>query len=166
MLGSRNHFPKVSGEMDRKSVLNGFLGQYYLGKDAPAEIIVEEEIADLALLQKGLADRSGHKVSIKHRVRGDRLGWLKMAQTNAEQGVQIKMASNATLRRQFAALGEALQLESPPERLECFDVSHTSGEATVASCVVFNQAGPLKSDYRRMNLRRLCGHGRSAAASL
>jgi excinuclease ABC subunit C len=152
MLGSRNHFPKVSGEMDRKSVLNGFLGQYYLGKDAPAEIIVEEEIADLALLQEGLADRSGHKVSIKHRVRGDRLGWLKMAQTNAEQGVQIKMASNATLRRQFAALGEALQLESPPERLECFDVSHTSGEATVASCVVFNQAGPLKSDYRRMNL--------------
>lgn len=76
-----------------------------------------------------------------------------MAQTNAEQGLQLQVASNATLRRQFAALGEALQLESPPERLECFDVSHTSGEATVASCVVFNQAGPLKSDYRRLNLR-------------
>jgi len=152
MLGSRNHFPKVSGEMDKKKVLSGFLGQYYLGKDAPAEIIVEEEIDDLDLLQEGLSGRSGHRVRIKHRVRGDRSGWRKMAQTNAEQGVQIKIASNATLRRQFAALGEALQLESPPERLECFDVSHTSGEATVASCVVFNQAGPLKSDYRRMNL--------------
>ena len=153
VLGSRNHFPKVSGEMDRKKVLSGFLGQYYLGKDAPGEIIVEAEIDDRDLLQEGLTDRSGHKVQIKHRVRGDRQGWLKMAQTNAEQGVQLQVASNATLRRQFAALGEALQLESPPERLECFDVSHTSGEATVASCVVFNQAGPLKSDYRRLNLR-------------
>lgn len=152
MLGSRNHFPKVSGEVDSKKVLGGFLGQYYLGKDAPAEIIVEEEIDDLVLLQEGLSDRAGHKVRIKHRVRGDRLGWLRMAKTNAEQGIEIKIASNATLRRQFAALGEALQLESAPERLECFDVSHTSGEATVASCVVFNQAGPLKSDYRRMNL--------------
>jgi len=153
VLGSRNHFPKVSGEIDNKKVLGGFLGQYYLGKDAPGEIIVEAETDDRDLLEQGLTDRSGHKVQIKHRVRGDRLGWLKMAQTNAEQGVQLQVASNATLRRQFAALGEALQMDSPPERLECFDVSHTSGEATVASCVVFNQAGALKSDYRRLNLR-------------
>lgn len=152
MLGSRDYFPKVSGETDNSEVLNGFLGQYYLGKDAPAEIIVEDEIDDRLLLQDELSDRAGRKVQIKHRVRGDRLGWLKMAQTNAEQGVQIKIVSNATLKRQFAALGEALQLESAPERIECFDVSHTSGEATVASCVVFNQAGPLKRDYRRLNL--------------
>jgi len=152
VLGSRNHFPRVSGEIDNKKVLNGFLGQYYLGKDAPGEIIVEAETDDRELLERGLTDRSGHKVQIKHRVRGDRLGWLKMAQTNAEQGVQLQVASNATLRRQFAALGEALQLDAPPERIECFDVSHTSGEATVASCVVFNQAGALKSDYRRLNV--------------
>jgi excinuclease ABC subunit C len=75
-----------------------------------------------------------------------------MARTNARHGLQLQIASSATLRRQFAALGSALLMETPPERLECFDVSHTSGEATVASCVVFNQAGPLKSDYRRMNL--------------
>ena len=75
-----------------------------------------------------------------------------MANTNAEQGLNLKVASNATVRRQFATLAEALELEEVPERLECFDVSHTSGEATVASCVVFNQAGPLKSDYRRFNL--------------
>jgi len=152
VLGSRNYFPKVSGEMPEKEVLAGFLGQYYLGKDAPGEIIVEEEIEERELLQQGLTDRSGHKVQIKHRVRGDRHGWLEMARTNAQQGLQLQIASNATLRRQFAALGNALQMEAPPERLECFDVSHTSGEATVASCVVFNQAGPLKSDYRRMNL--------------
>ena len=76
-----------------------------------------------------------------------------MANTNAEQGLNLKVASNATVRRQFAALGEALELEEVPERLECFDVSHTSGEATVASCVVFNAAGPAKSDYRRFNLK-------------
>jgi excinuclease ABC subunit C len=152
VLGSRNYFPRVSGEMHKKEVLGGFLGQYYLGKDAPGEIIIEEEIDERELLQQGLTDRSGHKVRIKHRVRGDRHGWLEMARTNARQGLQLQIASNATLRRQFAALGSALQMEAPPERLECFDVSHTSGEATVASCVVFNQAGPLKSDYRRMNL--------------
>ena len=76
-----------------------------------------------------------------------------MAQTNAEQGLNLKVASNATVRKQFAALAEALALEDVPERLECFDVSHTSGEATVASCVVFNAAGPAKSDYRRFNLK-------------
>jgi excinuclease ABC subunit C len=95
----------------------------------------------------------GRKISIRHKVRGDRLRWLQMAGTNAEQGLNLQVASNATIRRQFAALGEALGLEEPPGRLECFDVSHTSGEATVASCVVFNAAGPLKSDYRRFNLK-------------
>ena len=93
-----------------------------------------------------------HNVAIRTRVRGDRARWLKMAKTNAEQGLNLKVASNATIRKQFTALGESLGLEEPPERLECFDVSHTSGEATVASCVVFNTAGPLKSDYRRFNL--------------
>jgi excinuclease ABC subunit C len=75
-----------------------------------------------------------------------------MARMNAEQGLNLKVASNATIRRQFTALGEVLGLEETPHRLECFDISHTSGEATVASCVVFNAAGPMKSDYRRFNL--------------
>jgi len=152
MLGSRNYFPKISVEIDKKQVLEGFLSQYYLGKEAPPEIIVEAEIDGLELLQQGLTERSGHKVRVRHRVRGDRLGWLDMARINAEQGLDMQIASNATRRKQFAALGDALGLELPPQRLECFDVSHTSGEATVASCVVFNQAGPLKSDYRRFNL--------------
>jgi len=152
VLGSRNHFPRITGDTDRTTILSGFLAQYYLGREAPGEIIVESDFEDRELLQDGLSERSGHKVQIRHRVRGDRSRWLTLAGTNAEQGLQLQLASNATIRRQFAALSEALQLETAPERLECFDVSHTSGEATVASCVVFNQGGPMKSDYRRFNL--------------
>ena len=152
VIGSRDHFPRLQGETDKAKIINAFVAQYYLGRDAPAEIIVEVEIADGELLQQELTDRVGHKVQIRSRVRGDRLRWLQMARTNAEQGLNLKVASNATIKRQFVALGEALQLEETPQRLECFDVSHTSGEATVASCVVFNSAGALKSDYRRFNL--------------
>ena len=152
ILGSRNHFPRLSVEATSQQILSGFLPQYYLGKDAPSEIIVESEIDDRAVLELTLAERTGHKVTIKHSVRGDRLRWLQLAATNADQGLKLQISSNATIRRQFEGLAEFLQLESPPERLECFDVSHTSGEATVASCVVFNQAGPLKSDYRRFNI--------------
>jgi excinuclease ABC subunit C len=157
VLGSRDFFPKVGGDATDEQVLNGFLPQYYLKKTAPSEIIVDAEINDQALLETGFGERSGHKVAIKHRVRGDRLRWLELARTNAAQGVRLHIASNATIRKQFDALGELLQLESAPARLECFDVSHTSGEATVASCVVFNQAGPLKSDYRRFNLTPASG---------
>ncbi len=153
VIGSRDHFPKLPGETDRQTILNAFVAQYYLGRTAPNEIVLEADIEDRELLQSELGARAGHKVAIKNRVRGDRARWLEMAQTNATQGLNLRVASNATIRRQFAALGELLDLEAPPERLECFDVSHTSGEATVASCVVFNTAGPLKSDYRRFNLK-------------
>ena len=152
VIGSRDHFPKLPGETDKQKLLNGFVSQYYLGRDAPAEIVLDVEIADATLLEQELTIRAGHKVSIRHRVRGDRARWLDMARMNAEQGLNLKVASNATIRRQFTALGEALGLEETPQRLECFDISHTSGEATVASCVVFNTAGPMKSDYRRFNL--------------
>ena len=152
VIGSRDHFPKLPGETDKNRLLNGFVSQYYLGRDAPAEIVLDAEIEDAALLEQELTTRMGHKVAIRNRVRGDRARWLQMARTNAEQGLGLKVASNATIRRQFVALGEVLGLEEPPQRLECFDISHTSGEATVASCVVFNTAGPMKSDYRRFNL--------------
>ena len=152
LIGSRDHFPRLPGETDRQKILNAFVAQYYLGRDAPAEIIIELDIDDAELLQQTLTQRVGHKVVIRSRVRGDRARWLQMARTNAEQGLTLKAANNATIRRQFAALAEVLGLEDAPQRLECFDVSHTSGEATVASCVVFNTAGPMKSDYRRFNL--------------
>jgi len=139
VIGSRDHFPRLQGETDKQKIINAFVAQYYLGRDAPAEIIIETDIADGKLLQQELSARVGHKVQIRSRVRGDRLRWLQMARTNAEQGLNLKVASNATIKRQFIALGEALQLEEPPQR-------------TVASCVVFNTAGALKSDYRRFNL--------------
>jgi len=153
IIGSRDHFPRLSGETDRRNLLNAFATQYYLGRDAPTEIILESQIADGELLQQELTKRMQRKVAIRASVRGDRQRWLQMARTNAQQGLNLKAASNATLRRQFTALGEALQLDETPQRLECFDVSHTSGEATVASCVVFNSAGALKSDYRRFNVK-------------
>ena len=152
VIGSRDHFPRLPGETDRQKILNAFVAQYYLGRDAPAEIVLETDIDDRVLLESELTKRMDQNIAIRTRVRGDRARWLKMAKTNAEQGLNLKVASNATIRKQFAALGEALGLDETPERLECFDVSHTSGEATVASCVVFNAAGPLKSDYRRFNL--------------
>jgi len=152
ILGSRNHFPRVAGNPDKEEILAGFLSQYYLGREAPGEIIVDAAVEDERLLEQGMSEKSGHKVQIRHRVRGDRLSWVQMARTNAEQGLNLQVTSNATVRRQLESLSEALELDAVPQRLECFDVSHTSGEATVASCVVFNQAGPHTSDYRRFNL--------------
>ncbi|HEX5788669.1 MAG TPA: excinuclease ABC subunit UvrC [Woeseiaceae bacterium] len=152
VIGSRDHFPRTAGDQDKAAMLNGFVSQYYLGREAPREIVLDTPIEDADVLEQTLTERSGYRVAIRTRVRGDRHRWLAMAQANAENGLNIRIASNATLKRQFRTLGEILELEETPARLECFDVSHTSGEATVASCVVFNAAGPLKSDYRRFNL--------------
>ncbi|MFQ5982784.1 MAG: helix-hairpin-helix domain-containing protein, partial [Woeseiaceae bacterium] len=96
--------------------------------------------------------KSGHKVRLKDRVRGHRLRWLEMSRTNARQSLDQRLASNASVTRQLEALRDILELGEIPDRIECFDVSHTGGEATVASCVVFNRAGPKKSDYRRFNV--------------
>jgi len=152
ILGSHDFFPKVGGATTREEVLNGFLPQYYLKRGAPAEIIVDANVDEKDVLQQGLTERSGHKVVIKSRVRGDRQRWLQLARDNAEQGVRLHVASNATITKQFEALRDVFDMDDAPKRIECFDVSHTSGEATVASCVVFNSGGPLKSDYRRFNL--------------
>ncbi|HZW58812.1 MAG TPA: excinuclease ABC subunit UvrC, partial [Woeseiaceae bacterium] len=153
ILGSRNHFPKLAGEASKGAIMSGFLSQYYLGREAPPEIVVDAAVEDRDLLEAEFAKRARRTVSIRPNVRGRRARWLTLAATNAMQGLSMKVASNATLQRQFGALGQALNMEASPERLECFDISHTSGEATVASCVVFNQSGPLKSDYRRFNLK-------------
>ena len=131
VLGSRNHFPKIAGDPEKEEVLSGFLSQYYLGREAPGEIIVDAVIEDEELLEQGMSQQSNRKVEIRHRVRGDRLSWVQMARTNAEQGVSLQVASNATMRNQLQSLAEALDLDAVPERIECFDVSHSSGEATV-----------------------------------
>jgi len=151
-LGSSNFFPK-GGLGGRREALAGFLAQYYLGREAPDEIVVGEMVEDAAVLEAALAQRAGRPVPIRSSVRGTRARWLAMARTNAELGLQMKAASRAGIGEQLAALQQALGLAQLPRRLECFDVSHTMGESASASCVVFGPEGPLKSDYRRFNLK-------------
>src|SRR5690606_18058746 len=115
-------------------------------------ILLTEAIADADTLAAALGQQQGRKVSVRARVRGDRARWLEMAASNAQQALAVRLASDLTLQQRFEALAEALELEQVPQRMECFDISHTAGEATVASCVVFGREGALKSDYRRFNI--------------
>ena len=153
-LGSSNFFPK-GGLGGSHEALAGFLAQYYLGREAPDEILVGEPVEDAAVLEAALAERAGRPVPIRSGVRGTRARWLAMARTNAALGLQMKAASRSSVREQLEALRQALGLERTPQRIECFDVSHTMGESAMASCVVFGPDGPLKSDYRRFNLKGL-----------
>ena len=151
-LGSRNFFPKVARGADEDEIIRAFLLQYYAGREAPREILASRAVPEAATLAELLTEQSGHKVAIKSNVRGDRARWVGMALTNARHGAELRYQSSASYDRQIEALADALDLGEPPARLECFDVSHTGGEATVASCVVFGPEGPLKSDYRRFNV--------------
>jgi excinuclease ABC subunit C len=151
-LGSRNFFPKVARGADDDEISRAFLLQYYAGREAPKEILVSRAVPEADTLAELLSEQSGHKVLIKSSVRGDRARWVEMAVTNARHGAELRYQSSASYDRQIEALAEALDLDELPTRLECFDVSHTGGEATVASCVVFGSEGPLKSDYRRFNV--------------
>ncbi len=151
-LGSRNFFPKIARGADDDEIIRAFLLQYYAGREAPKEILASRTVPEAAMLGELLSERSGHKVQIKSKVRGDRARWVEMAVTNARHGAELRYQSSASFDAQLEALGAVLELDEPPSRLECFDISHTGGEATVASCVVFGTEGPLKSDYRRFNI--------------
>ena len=153
-LGSTNYFTRggLGGEAE---ALGAFLGQYYLAREAPTEILVSHAVEDADVLEAVLAERGQHAVHVRSNVRGTRARWLAMARSNAELGLKMKAASRAGLAEQFAALGVELGLDKVPGRLECFDVSHTMGESAIASCVVMGPEGPVKSDYRRFNLRDL-----------
>jgi excinuclease ABC subunit C len=150
-LGSTTFFPKAPfAEMSE--VLAAFVMQYYLERDAPAEIIVEQAFDEMLLLQSTLAQRSSHKVRICTSVRGIRARWLEMMRNNAEQALNMRRLARVGVESSLEDLREAFDLEEAPNRLECFDISHTGGTDTVASCVVFGVEGPLKSDYRRFNI--------------
>ncbi|MEL6869065.1 MAG: excinuclease ABC subunit UvrC [Pseudomonadota bacterium] len=152
ILGSRSFYPANAIGVDDGTVLGGFLGQFYLEREAPKEIILPQALDESDWFAQALGERSGHKVVIKHQVRGDRAGWLSMALDNARQGANLEAASRAGIGQQLTQLAETFELPSIPERIECFDISHTGGEATVASCVVFGSEGPIKADYRRFNI--------------
>lgn len=155
VLGSKNFFPQVAIEESVSDVLQAFLEQYYLSsmeRDLPAELIVNAVHEDFETLISAVAELRDVELIITHRVRGTRARWQQLALTNAEQALGARLASRQHLAARFQALAEALDLDESPTRLECFDISHSSGEATVASCVVFGPEGPLKSDYRRYNI--------------
>jgi len=153
-LGSTNFFPRA-GLAEESELLSGFLSQYYLGREAPGEILISQPIEDADLLEATLSERLERTVQIRSGVRGVRARWLDMARTNAELGLNMRRATEATTAEQLQSVAEVFGLSAPPKRMECFDVSHTMGERTVASCVVFGPEGPLKSDYRRFNIEGL-----------
>ena len=155
VLGSKNFFPQVAIEEEAAGVLAAFLAQYYLGsaeRDLPSELIVNCVHEDFPALAAAIAEVRGRELVISHRVRGTRARWQQLAVTNAEQALAARLANRQHVAARMEALGEALGMDEAPQRLECFDISHSSGEATVASCVVFGPEGPLKSDYRRFNI--------------
>jgi excinuclease ABC subunit C len=151
-LGTRSFFPKLVKGADDDEIIRAFLLQYYGGREAPKEVLVSHAVPEAATLAELLSAQSNHRVAIKARVRGDRARFVEMAVTNARHSAELRYQSSASYERQLEELCEVLELDEPPTRLECFDVSHTAGEATVASCVVFGPEGPLKSDYRRFNV--------------
>ncbi len=152
-LGNRNFFPSLPDETVAKGeILENFMAQYYLNHDVPGEILVSDMPAEPQVLEEMLTLKQQRKVVIRQPQRGERTKWLEMAQRNAEQALHMQLLSKSGMQQRLQALQEALGLETLSARMECFDISHTMGEATVASCVVFDMNGPVKSDYRRFNI--------------
>ena len=152
-LGNRNYFPKVPAFVDSEAeILSSFIAQYYLNREVPAELLLSHKPEDNDALEEMLTMQSEHKVQLSHRLRGDRARWLAMARKNAQHALQIHLASKAGMQQRLYTLQEELSLEAIPTRMECFDISHTQGEATVASCVVFGTEGAVKAEYRRYNI--------------
>ena len=154
-LGSHTRAPRNLLGATEEDILEAFLAQYYLSDDRfiPRRIVLDRPLQGLEPLVEAVSRRSGRKVSIGMGRRGNRARWVEMARENAEVALRQRLADRSTLNDRLAALARALALPEPPARIECFDVSHTDGEATVASCVVFGAEGPVKSDYRRFNVR-------------
>ncbi|MBK1700877.1 excinuclease ABC subunit UvrC [Thiococcus pfennigii] len=151
-LGSKTFFPLAPPDTDEAALVGGFLAQFYADKPIPAEILATAAPEERELLEQALGQRAGRRVAIKTRVRAERARWLELARGNAEVALQSRLGSEADYVRRLDALRAALHLGERPQRIECFDVSHTGGEGTVASCVVFDGEGPCKSAYRRFNI--------------
>ena len=150
-LGDRSYLPKnTEGEILENSV-QAFLAQHYVAQNTPPLIVTGIKI-ETAVLEEVLSEQAGRKVKINTNPIGDKRVWLKMAQTNAELALSQRAATSANQAAKLVALREALNLSDSTERIECFDISHTMGEATVASCVVFDRGDMQNSEYRRYNI--------------
>lgn len=156
-LGNKVFFPGITEEHNPAAIVQAFIPQYYFDKPVPYELIVSHELEETALLIEVLAGQAKHPVAIASNVRGERLKWLQIAITNAENSLLNKLSDKQGIYARFLSLQEALGCKNIPKRLECFDISHTQGDQTVASCVVFNREGPVKSSYRRFNITGITG---------
>ncbi|MDH2924244.1 excinuclease ABC subunit C [Nicoletella semolina] len=155
VIGSRSYFPKVPSDTALGELADTFVGQFYLQmnqhRTIPNQIILDQSLSEAAILSHILTEQAGHKVEIVDKVRGEKSRYLALAKTNALAALSLQLKQDTLISARYTALQELLDL---PEikRMECFDISHTMGNQTVASCVVFDQNGILKSDYRRFNI--------------
>ncbi|MCG3837500.1 excinuclease ABC subunit UvrC [Escherichia coli] len=155
VLGSRSYFPKVPGGTELSEVVETFVGQFYLQgsqmRTLPGEILLDFNLSDKTLLADSLSELAGRKINVQTKPRGDRARYLKLARTNAATALTSKLSQQSTVHQRLTALASVLKLPEV-KRMECFDISHTMGEQTVASCVVFDANGPLRAEYRRYNI--------------
>ncbi|ELD1797320.1 excinuclease ABC subunit UvrC [Vibrio fluvialis] len=161
VLGSRSHFPKIPQNTSQEEVFESFLSQYYLShneaRTIPSRIILNEGLlVDAKPMQDALAQLAGRKVTFHVNPTGTRGRYLKLSNTNALTAITTKINHKMTINQRFKALQDELGTENIL-RMECFDISHTMGESTIASCVVFNQEGPVKQEYRRYNITGITG---------
>jgi excinuclease ABC subunit C len=150
-LGTTSYFPRAA-LADPDEALGSFILQYYTGQEPPSEVLLGLALADSDAMGVVLKERAGHAVSVRKPVRGISARWVELAQENAAQSLRMRQAQRRNAAEMMVALAEALDLEEVPQRIECFDISHTAGEGTVASCVVFGPEGALKKEYRRFNI--------------
>lgn len=150
-FGNTAFFPKMPADAMAEEALYRFVVQHYIERGAPPQLILSHRLAEVELLENVLS-QLGHKVSISDSVRGERARWLEMAKSNAELALAQHLSTRAGQLERFEALTSALDLPAMPERIECFDISHTQGEATVGSYVVFSREGPSRRDYRRFDV--------------
>lgn len=154
LLGARHHTPKNDLDLPLETLLTEVVSQYYFGQphNVPSEVITSHPLDDSELIAEALSQQAGKRIRVTSQVRGHRAQWRQLAITNAEQQLAAQLANQTQLTQRFTALQKALGLAETPQRLECFDISHSHGEATVASCVVFDHQGPRKSDYRHFRI--------------
>ncbi|HWY24552.1 MAG TPA: excinuclease ABC subunit UvrC, partial [Nevskia sp.] len=151
-LGHGSFFPRHPPGIPMDELLAGFIAQYYLERPPPPEVLVGELPEDAEWLEASLSAKAGRKVRILKPERGAKQRLLEMAEGTVRQALSARLAEAASMDQRLLELQQALNLERPPTRLECFDISHTMGEKAVASCVVFNEEGPLKAAYRKFNI--------------
>ena len=149
-LGTTNFFPAAMGEPS--DTLAEFLLQHYTRQAVPAEIVVSLELPDHAAVAEALVAVAGHAVQLRSGGRGLPGRWLELAEENAREALRMRANRRDSVARSLQWLAATLALPRVPERIDCFDISHTGGEGTVAGCVVFGEEGPHKRAYRRYNI--------------